>query len=170
MKAKYSYLLAFAVIVTLSACKKTEEPLDNSYKCFCGSVNWLNESIELTDISYIQLWPDSLFSRQYYATAEMRDSRFEIAHSLNMQFTFNNITWGPFFVEQDSMAVIIEEVNYAPGANDVRQFVPIEGIANVSAGIGGSNERVSFNFTVKELINGNLVGFPLTISGELDFD
>ena len=85
MKAKYALFFSFAVIVTLSACKKTEEPVDNSYKCLCGSVTWLNEPIQLTDISYIQIWPDSLFSRQYYATAEMRDSRFEIAHSIQIE-------------------------------------------------------------------------------------
>jgi hypothetical protein len=170
MKTKYSLLLAFAAISVLSACKKTEEPINNSYKCECGTITWLNENLQLTDISYIQIWPDSLFSRQYYATAEMRDSRFEVAHSVNVQLVIPNITWGPFFPEEGTVGVLIEEVNYAPLMDDVREFAPVEGVISVSPGIGGSQESVSFNLNVKEVINGNMVGFPLSVQGTLEFD
>jgi hypothetical protein len=46
----------------------------------------------------------------------------------------------------------------------------VEGVISVSPGIGGSQESVSFNLNVKEVINGNMVGFPLSVQGTLEFD
>jgi hypothetical protein len=166
MKWKLRLVLAMAIIAILGACKKTEEYPNNAYQCLCGSMNWQGQNIELMDANYIQIWPDSLFSRRYYATADLRNHPLELANSVNVTIEIEDITDGPFFPELGEAYVLVELVDLS-AENSVREFAPVEGVVSVQPGLPGISEKVSYSFSLKEIINGELVGFPISISGDM---
>lgn len=160
------FLLAGAIVFT--GCKKTPDPEDTSYKCECGKFTWQGTEYQLNDASYIQ-WDDTLwFTRDYYATAELREgNQFLPPNSLNLQMRFEDITPLVFFADVDTFDVLLQEINYDSPINTIRNFVPIEGVVNISPALPGATETISFNLVVKELVNGTPVGFPIPFTGSM---
>ena len=166
MNWKFRFGLVITALVALAGCKETEEYPNNAYQCLCGSMNWNGQNIELMDANYIQIWPDSLFSRRYYATADLRNHPLELANSVNVTIEIENVTNGPFFPELGDAYVLVELIDFS-AQNNVREFAPVEGVISVQPGLPGISEKVSYSFSLKEVINGDLVGFPISISGDM---
>ena len=172
MKKNHLYLFALVCIALMViGCKKSEDPEDLSYKCECGSFTWQGNNFLLNDASRIQ-WDDtSFFSRQYYATAELRmGDQFQPANSLNLEMSFEDVTQLTFFAEVDTFDVMLQEVNYGDPLTVVREFAPTEGIVSISPQLSGAPESVSFAFTMRQVVNGELVGLPVSFSGSMKAD
>lgn len=167
-----NWISAFTVIVflatSLASCKKEVTPEDLSYKCNCGGFNWQGGSFALNDASKIQ-WHDTLYySRDYYATAELRGgNQFIEPNSLNLIMNFEDITQLVFLAEVDTFDVLLQEVNYNDPLNVIREFVPEIGTVSIVPSLPGGNETVSFSFSMKQVVNGQLIGFPIPFSGSL---
>jgi len=163
-----SFALITVIALSLTSCKKEVEEEDLSYKCNCGGFSWEGVSYALNDASKIQ-WDDTLFySRDYYATAELRQgNQFLEPNSLNLVMNFEDITQLVFLAEVDTFDVLLQEVNYSDPLNIIREFVPEIGTVSIVPSLPGGTETVSFNFSMKQRVNGQLVGFPVPFAGSL---
>lgn len=169
MKRSLLFLAVVALIgFGISGCKKSVEPEDTSYKCNCGSFSWQGQNYPLYDASRIQ-WDDTLYyTREYYGTAEMRNgNQFLEPNSLNLEMSFEDITQLIFFAEVDTFDVLLQEINYNDPLNTIREFVPDQGSISITPSLPGSPEVMSFNFSMRQIVNGQLVGLPVPFSGTM---
>jgi hypothetical protein len=166
-----SVALTLISVLTLSGCQKNPEFVNPVYACGCGTLNWTDVDYPLLDANYIV--PDSLeeTSRRYYITADVAVEGENAAHSVNVIIEVNDVVESVFYVGDDDedaiVNVLIHEINDNDPILPLRTFVPIDGVVQIVPAILGGTETVTFNLVVRELYDGDLVGFEKSLKGNL---
>jgi hypothetical protein len=162
---------AALTLLTLSGCQKNPEFVNPVYACGCGLLNWSGAEYPLLDANYIV--PDSLeeTSRRYYITSDVAVEGENAAHSVNVIIEVNDVLESVFYVGDDDedaiLSVLIHEINDNDPILPLRTFVPVDGVVQIVPAILGGTETVSFNLVVRELYDGDLVGFEKSLVGNL---
>ena len=160
-----SAALTLISMLTLSGCQKNPEFVNPVYACGCGALNWTGVEYPLLDANYIV--PDSLeeTSRRYYITSDVA------VEGVNVIIEVNDALESVFYVGDDDedaiLNVLIHEINDNDPILPLRTFVPIDGVVQIVPAILGGTETVSFNLVVRELYDGDLVGFEKSLTGNL---
>ncbi len=157
-------LIAF-LLIAFTACKKSEEFVNPNFVCECGALTWEGESFELLAAEYI-LASDTLpLSRKYYLTSDVRAENETETHSINVSFELDSVDHPIFFVPEDTVAVLVEEINLNNELFPYRQYISTVGVINVNGAIFGGRESISMDLILKEVVNGTPVGFDISFQG-----
>lgn len=153
------------LMMAFVACKKSEDFVNPVYACECGALTWEGESFPLLDASYILAAEDLPLSRKYYLTSDVRAENETETHSINVSFELDSVDHPIFYVPEDTVAVLIEEINLNNELFPYRQYISTVGVINVNGAIFGGQESVSMDLILKELVNGTPVGFDISFKG-----
>lgn len=158
-------LLLIITIAAIAGCKKSEPYINPVFECNCGSVQWNDREIQLLMAEYVESEPGNIFSRRYYLTADLRQPGDEEAHNLNIQIGIDSLTGSQLFIPEQEVFTLFEEVNKNDELSPLRAYVATQGFIGVNAAILGGEERVQYQMILKEVVNGQLVGFDIAVSG-----
>lgn len=159
-------LLLILTIAVITGCKKSEPYINPVFECSCGAVQWNNRDIQLLMAEYVESEPGNIFSRRYYLTADLRQPGDDEAHNLNIQIGIDSLTGTQLFIPEQEVFTLFEEVNNNDELSPLRTYVATQGFVGVNAAILGGEERVQYQMILKEVVDGQLVGFDLSVSGE----
>lgn len=162
---KLLIILPLAVIL-LFACKKSEEFVNPEFMCECGVVKWNGVDYPLLMAEYVRANPENPFSRRYYLTADIRLEGEVEPHNLNVQFTIDTVGAGPLYIPENNVVTLFEEVNQNDELMPYRSYECTNGVINMTPAILGGVERADYQMVLKEVVNGELVGFDISISGD----
>ena len=161
---KSAFLLVIGAIAILFACKKSSEFVNPEYMCECGAVTWQGEQFQLLGAEYVLVNDTLPLSRQYYLTADVASEGVTTDHSLNIYFTLDSVNLGQFFIPQDTLDVIIEEID--EGADiPFKTYTAVNGVVNANGAVFGGTESVSMDFVLQQTVNGVPVGFESSFRG-----
>jgi hypothetical protein len=169
-KLKNIGVVVLVVLAVVVGCKKSEEFVNPVFQCLCGSITWYGEPFELLMAEYVLTNDTILVSRKYFVTADVTLEGETKAHNMYMTFEVDSVTQGTFFVGDNDLTITMEEVNFNDPILPLRTFAPQEGALQIAPAIFGGTESVSFSFSVKEVFNGQPVGFDIPISGNLSVE
>jgi hypothetical protein len=117
---------------------------------------------------YVRSVPDDLFSRRYYLTADIRQEGENLPHNLNIQIGIDSLTGTSLFIPEFDVFNLFEEVNQNDELMPYRRYEATEGFVNVTAAFLGGNEPVNYQMILKEVVNGQQVGFDVSVAGEFN--
>jgi|GEM_PF-6801543 len=149
---------------------------DATYKCECGSITWEGVEYQLVSANYVIPDPEDYATRIYYVSAEVSNDYGKEVRSVNFRFAVDNIydvaTFGGFIdisnVDIGTIDHLMEDVNFDNAIAPVRRYMATLGTYSVSPGVLGGIETASWSFTIREIVNGNMVGFPKEFKGDLE--
>jgi hypothetical protein len=158
-------------MLTLSGCQKNPEFVNPVYACGCGALNWSGVEYPLLDANYILTDELEETSRRYYVTSDVKVEGENGAHSVNVIIEVNDVVESVFYVGDDDedaiLDVVIHEINENDPILPLRTYVPVDGVVQIVPAILGGTETASFNLIVRELYDGDLVGFEKSLTGNL---
>jgi len=162
-------LFSIIFLAFITGCYKAPEFVNPAYACNCGEVEFNGEAFALKMAEVVI--PDSTeqLSRTYHIVADMR-SEEEVdghvaGHDLTFYMAFDQLDDVVFYIPQDSVTHLIQEINHGDAQFPVRDYISTQGSIEVDAAYAGGTETVSFSMEVREQVNGELVGFPISFSG-----
>ncbi len=174
------FLFIFILIVLLSACQKESERMSLAYRCECGTVNWNNSIIDLTDSHYIVTASDTTdqgvnldLGKDYFITAKFDTEADVEPHHLNMKISVPDVTLGtqnglgaPFFYNfsEGTFSVQIEEINFN-SLSTVDKYAVSAGNITISPDSGSNTDNLSFELEALLTMNGQSVGTPFIFTG-----
>lgn len=153
-------------ITLLFACKKTEEFVNPEFMCECGVVKWNGIDYPLLMAEVVRTNPENPFSRRYYLTADVRLEGEVEPHNLNIQISIDTIGPGAFYIPENNVVTLFEEVNQNDELLPYRAYECTNGLVNVTPAILGGEERADYQMILREVVNGELVGFDESVSGD----
>lgn len=161
-------LLLAATIAAVSGCKKQDEFINPVYNCECGSIKWQGVDYPFQMAEYVLGDPDDILSRKYYLTADVRTEFETEPHQLNIQLGVDTVNHTPFFIPDPDVLNWFEEINQNDALLPYRTYTSTVGLVNITPAILGGNERVSFEMIIREVVNGDTVGFEISTKGSFN--
>lgn len=158
----------FAALLVLSACKKTEPYENPVFNCNCGTIKWNNVEYPLLMAEYVRSIPDDMFSRRYYLTADIRLEGEVAPHNLNIQIGIDSVVSTSHFIPEFDVFTLFEEVNQNDELTPYRSYSATQGFVNVTAAFLGGVEKVNYQMILKEVVNGQQVGFDISVAGDFN--
>lgn len=164
----------FIIVVALfgvlaSGCYKGTDFINPVYSCDCGQVEFNGTEVPLKMAEIVV--PDSLepLSRSYHIVADLRTDE-EInahvdAHDLTFHFSFEVLDDVVYYIQQDDVLHNVQEINHGDPLMPIRNYQATEGSIVIDPAYSGGDETVEFNLTLRESVNGSLVGTPVTMRG-----
>lgn len=145
---------------------------DTTYKCECGSIIWDGVEYPLVAAHYIIPNPENFESRIYYVSAEVSNEYGEKVRNINFRMAVDTVSFGGGFIditdpEIGSIDHLMEDVDFDNPLAPVRSYMATLGQYEIDPALFGGMETVNWTFTVREIINGNMVGFPKELKGNL---
>ncbi len=169
---KISYLLTLlASAMLIWSCKKTPDYEPNPYQCKCGNLEWQGTPYDLLAANYILTDSTVADSRRYYVTADVAIEGETQTHSLSLWIEVDSLDGGGQFVIDPGGAsefkAWVDEFNLNDPIKELRQFVPVNAVISVvQAPTSGGDEKVFFQLTLNELLNGSPIEGDINCSGE----
>lgn len=154
-----------ALIVALWGCKKSEDFVNPVYMCECGELTWGGETYPLLLAEYVTLADSLPLSRRYYLTTDVRLEGEDESHNLNFTLELDSVNHPVFFVPNDTVPNLLEEVNFNDDILPYRTFTTVNGVVEVNGAPLGGTETVSMEMLLKEVVNGDTVGFEIPFTG-----
>ena len=169
MNTTASSALAVVILTLVTSCYDAPEFLNPVYNCDCGEVNFRDQTFSLKMAEAVI--PDSTEqnARTYHMVAEMR-SEAEVSahaegHDLTFYLDFEALDDGVFFIPQDSVIHLIQEINHSDEQFPVRDYIGTTGTIEIDINGSTGEETVNFTIDLLERVDGDLVGFPIPFSG-----
>jgi hypothetical protein len=164
---KWLFVLAAVMLMVAQGCQKNEEYTPEPYSCDCGSVRWGNVSYPLLDANYILVDTNEFFTRRYYITANTSAENSAVKESVSLIFEFPSVTFPIFnyLPEDPEFACKVFVRNDADSFFELREFVPVAGEVLIDPALAGGSEKVVFDLSVREIIDGDTIGLPQTVKG-----
>lgn len=168
-------LLLIGLVVTFSACYEADEFVNPVFNCECGSMTYNGTELPLKMAEAIV--PDSLnpLSRRYHLVADLR-SEVEVkehapARDLTVFLQVDTLDQNVFYIPADGIPNLIQEIDRSDTLfGGARDFVVTNGVLQVTPAYLGGAEPVNFQFEMREVIDGELVGFVVPLSGTFTVD
>lgn len=165
---RITLLFAAVALFFIAGCKKSEEFINPVYECNCGTVKWRNADYPLLMAKYVESIPGDNFSRRYYLTADIRQEGETLPHNLNIQIGIDSLTSPSFYIPENDVFTLFEEVNDNDEMTPIRTYAATTGFVNVGGAIIGGEESVNYQMVLKEVVNGQQVGFDISAAGEFE--
>ncbi|MEY3398041.1 MAG: hypothetical protein RL220_635 [Bacteroidota bacterium] len=164
------FLAILGVSALFSGCKKTPDYVNPVYSCGCGAMSWVGTQYPLLDANYIIPIEGEALSRRYYCSADVQIEGETGTHNVNLIIEISDVSESVIYVGDDEveMEIVAHEVNENDPILPVRTYVATDGVVQISPALLGGNEPVSFNLIVRELYDGDLVGFEKALTGNLN--
>lgn len=167
---KISTFLLFGLALTLVACYEATPFVNPVYNCECGSLTYNGAQLPLKMAEAIV--PDSAnpLSRRYHLVADLR-SEVEIAEhaparDLTVFVEIDTLDQNVFYLPSDGLPNLIQEIDRSDSLlGGVRDFIVTNGVIQVTPAYFGGPEPVTFQFEMREWLDGELVGFVVPLSG-----
>ncbi len=169
---KVSYLLIIlASSLLIWSCRKTPDYEPNPFQCKCGNLEWQGASYDLLGANYILSDSTVADSRRYYVTADVAIEGETRTHTLSMWIEVDSLDGGgQFVIEPGGSADFkcwVDEFNLNDPISELRQYIPVNAVISVAqAPITGGDEKVFFQLTLNELLNGNPIPGDVNLAGE----
>jgi hypothetical protein len=158
-----------ALLTLVTGCYQAPEIINPAYDCACGTIEFNGDAFPLKMAEAII--PDSTnqLSRTYHIVADLRsqeeiDAHVE-AHDLTFYMAFESLDDVVYYIQQDSVTHLIQEINHGDDQFPVRDYICTTGSIVIDPAYAGGPETVTFDVEVREQVNGGLVGFPIPCSG-----
>jgi hypothetical protein len=171
MMKRFHLLILLASAMLIWSCKKTPDYEPNPYTCKCGNVEWQGTSYDLLGANYILSDSTVADSRRYYVTADVAIEGETQTHSLSMWIEIDSLDGGgQFVIEPDGESQFkawVDEFNLNDPIDELRQYIPVNAVISVAqAPSNGGDEKVFFQLTLNELLNGSPISGDINCSGE----
>ena len=163
-------LLLIGLMATFSACYDADDFINPVYNCECGTMTYNGAQLPLKMAEAIV--PDSAnpLSRRYHLVADLR-SEGEIeehaaARDLTVFLEIDTLDQNVYYIPADGLPNLIQEIDRSDTLfGGVRDFVVTNGVVQITPAYFGGPEPVTFQFEMREVIDGELVGFVVPLSG-----
>jgi hypothetical protein len=166
----FAAVTSLIFLISTTGCYNSPEFINPIYNCECGSIQF-DGGVHALKMAEAVV-PDSTnqLSRNYHIVADLRtpeevDAHVD-AHDLTFTMLFGNLDDVVYYIPQDSVYHFIQEINHGDDIFPVRDYVCTDGFIEINPALAGGTETVKFDVSVREEVNGSLVGFPLSFSGE----
>ena len=162
-------LFALILLTCTTGCYDAPEFANPTYDCACGTVEFNGGAYPLKMAEAIIPDTTDQLSRTYHIIADLRtpdevDAHAE-AHDLTFYMAFESLDDVVYYIQQDSVTHLVQEINHGDDQFPVRDYICTEGSIIIDPAYAGGTETVSFDVAVREQVNGGLVGFPTSFSG-----
>jgi hypothetical protein len=161
--------IALALLTLVTGCYQATEFINPAYDCACGEVEFNGSTFSLKMAEAVI--PDSTdeLSRTYHMVADMRTPEdidaHAAAHDLTFYMAFESLDDVVYYIQQDSVTHLIQEINHGDDQFPVRDYLCTAGSIVIDPAYAGGAETVTFDVEVREQVNGSSVGFPISYSG-----
>jgi hypothetical protein len=133
-------------------------------------VRWNNVDYPLLMAEYVRSIPDDMFSRRYYLTADIRVEGETEPHNLNIQIGIDSLMGTSHFIPEFDVFTLFEEINQNDELMPYRVYQANQGFVNVAAAFLGGREEVNYQMILKEVVNGQQVGFDISVAGDFNVE
>lgn len=168
-RAFYTLGMVFLMGAVIVGCYKSDDFINPVYNCNCGTVNYLGSEIPLKMAEIVV--PDSteVLSRSYHIVADLRTAEevnaHAAAHDLTFHFSFPILDDVVYYVQQDDIQHLVQIINHGDETEPIRNYQATDGNIVINPGAAGEEETVEFNLTIRQEVDGDLVGLPIAFSG-----
>jgi hypothetical protein len=160
--------LAMVLLSLITSCYQAPDFINPVYDCDCGEVEFREQTFSLKMAEAVIADSTEELSRTYHIVAEMRSENEVIAHQeghdLTFYLDFEQVGDGVFYIPQDSVIHLVQEINHSDNQFPVRDYLASVGTIEINVAEAGGEETVSFEMDLLERVNGDLVGFTIPFS------
>lgn len=168
-------LLVLSLAIAFVGCYDANDFVNPVYNCECGTMTYNGTELPLKMAEAIV--PDSAnpLSRRYHLVADLRsDAEIEehaAARDLTVFLEVDTLDQNVFYIPADGLPNLIQEIDRSDSLfGGVRDFVVTNGVVQVTPAYFGGPEPVTFQFEMREVLDGELVGFAVPLSGTFTAD
>lgn len=173
MTSRLGLFLSFTVILlttlVLAGCYESEEFVNPVALCECGSINFDGADYPLKMAEGFVYDSTNVLSRRYHLVADMRSEADAKSHAPAHDFTvfieIDSINQPVYYIPQDLVPHLMQQINHGEALNPVRDYICTNGVFTANGALLGGVESISFQMLLREVIDGQVVGFEIPFSG-----
>ncbi len=171
MKKIFYFSIVVASMIAIASCKKSPDYTAVPFFCDCGTFDWQNTTYDLLGVNYILSDSTESESRRYYITADVALEGETQTHGLSAWIEIPDLDGGGQFVinpaGDNEFTALVDEFNLNDPIDTLRQYVPVNAVVQVSeAPLNGGDEKVQFQMTLNQYVNGTLIPGDINCSGK----
>jgi hypothetical protein len=173
MTPRLRLFLSLSVILSttlvLSGCYESDEFVNPVALCECGSINFDGADYPLKMAEGFVFDETNVLSRRYHLVADMR-SEAEVkshapAHDFTVFIEIDSINQPVYYLPQDLVPHLMQQIDHSETLNPVADYTCTNGVFTANGAVLGGTESIAFEMLLREVVDGQQVGFEIPFSG-----